>query len=145
MAKFKQNILSQLWRRILSISIALLIIFSSNFSNTAFAAKSTMSGDYPQDTISVIKTLSETIQLPKESESREEAKNEALRLITDYISRYRNRNNINTTQSFTTMQTALNAMAGHYKTFAKRPLPENLKERLEKEFALAQKQVLRDS
>ena len=52
---------------------------------------------------------------------------------------------VNKTQSFTTMQTALNAMAGHYKNFASRPLPDKLKERLTKEFSLAEKMVLRES
>ena len=51
---------------------------------------------------------------------------------------------VNKTQSFTTMQTALNAMAGHYKNFASRPLPDKLKE-LTKEFSLAEKMVLRES
>ena len=75
----------------------------------------------------------------------DEVRSEALTLITDYISRYRNRGMVNKTQSFTTMQTALNAMAGHYKNFASRPLPDKLKERLTKEFSLAEKMVLRES
>ena len=42
------------------------------------------------------------------------------------------------------MQTALNAMAGHYKNFASRPLPDKLKERLTKVFS-CRKMVLRES
>ena len=42
------------------------------------------------------------------------------------------------------MQTALNAMAGHYKTFANRPLPDALKERLNKELSEAEKLVARE-
>ena len=74
---------------------------------------------------------------PKDSPNKDEVRSEALTLITDYISRYRNRGMVNKTQSFTTMQTALNAMAGHYKNFASRPLPDKLKERLTKEFSLS--------
>ena len=111
----------------------------------AFAAKSNMTGDYTKDTVSVVKTLKEVIDTPKDASNKEEVREEALSVITDYISRYRNRGMVNTTQSFTTMQTALNAMAGHYKNFATRPLPDNLKERLNKELSIAEKMVLRES
>ena len=111
----------------------------------AFAAKSNMTGDYTKDTVSVVKTLKEVIDTPKDAPNKEEVREEALSVITDYISRYRNRGMVNTTQSFTTMQTALNAMAGHYKNFATRPLPDNLKERLNKELSIAEKMVLRES
>tara|TARA_Y100001933_G_scaffold238682_1_gene262614 strand:- start:15 stop:449 length:435 start_codon:yes stop_codon:yes gene_type:complete len=111
----------------------------------AFAAKSNMTGDYTKDTVSVVKTLKGVIDTPKDATNKEEVREEALSVITDYISRYRNRGMVNTTQSFTTMQTALNAMAGHYKNFATRPLPDNLKERLNKELSIAEKMVLRES
>ena len=110
-----------------------------------FAAKSNMTGDYTKDTVSVVKTLKDIIETPKDSPKKDEVREEALSVITDYISRYRNRGMVNTTQSFTTMQTALNAMAGHYKNFATRPLPDNLKERLNKELSIAEKMVLRES
>ena len=93
----------------------------------------------------VKKTLQTAVDTPKDSPNKDEVRSEALTLITDYISRYRNRGMVNKTQSFTTMQTALNAMAGHYKNFASRPLPDKLKERLTKEFSLAEKMVLRES
>ena len=127
------------------IVLSALILFSTSFYDATFAARSNMTGNYSQDTISVINALTETIELPKDEENNKESRDEALMIITDYISRYRNRNNINTTQSFTTMQTALNAMAGHYKNFSTRPLPNDLKERLNKEFSIAKKLVLRES
>tara|TARA_Y100001933_G_scaffold31461_1_gene26244 strand:- start:2037 stop:2351 length:315 start_codon:yes stop_codon:yes gene_type:complete len=104
-----------------------------------------MSGDYTKDTVSVVQTLKNAIETPKDAENKDEVRDEALSVITDYISRYRNRGMVNGTQSFTTMQTALNAMAGHYKNFATRPLPDKLKERLNKELSLAEKMVLRES
>jgi len=128
----------------ISISIALIISFLLTIS-PSYAAKSNMSGDYAKDTISVVKALKGAIETPKDASNKDEVREESLSLITDYISRYRNRGLVNKTQSFTTMQTALNAMAGHYKNFASRPLPENLKERLNKELSLAEKMVLRES
>ena len=85
-----------------------------------------MSGDFAKDTVLVANSLKETIALADDDERVSESKDEALLLITAYISRYRNRPQVNSSSSFTTMQTALNAMAGHYKTFANRPLPEKL-------------------
>ena len=128
----------------LSICIALIIYFFLTIS-PSYAAQSKMSGDYARDTISVVKALKGAIETPKDASNKDEVRDESLSLITDYISRYRNRGLVNKTQSFTTMQTALNAMAGHYKNFASRPLPDKLKERLNKELSLAEKMVLRES
>ena len=63
----------------------------------AFAAKSNMTGDYTKDTVSVVKTLKEVIDTPKDAPNKEEVREEALSVITDYISRYRNRGMVNTT------------------------------------------------
>ncbi len=130
--------------KVLSICVALTIYFVLTIS-PSYAAQSNMSGDYPKDTIAVVKALKGAIDTPKDASNKDEVREESLSLITDYISRYRNRGLVNKTQSFTTMQTALNAMAGHYKNFASRPLPEKLKERLNKELSLAEKMVLRES
>lgn len=129
-----------------AISFAICIsVFFTLFNSPSYAAKTSMTGDYAKDTISVVKTLQIAVETPKDSPDKDKVRDESLALITDYISRYRNRGMVNKTQSFTTMQTALNAMAGHYKNFATRPLPDKLKERLTKEFALAEKMVLRES
>ena len=129
-------------------SISLIICISISlglFNSPSYAAKTSMTGDYAKDTISVIKTLQIAVDTPKDSPDTEVIRDQSIALITDYISRYRNRSMVNKTQSFTTMQTALNAMAGHYKNFSSRPLPDILKERLTKEFSLAEKMVLRES
>ena len=125
--------------------IICISIFFAFFNSPSYAAKTSMTGDYAKDTISVVKNLQIAVDISKDSPEKDEVRDESLALITDYISRYRNRGKVNKTQSFTTMQTALNAMAGHYKTFASRPLPDKLKERLTKEFSLAEKMVLRES
>ena len=131
-------------RRALTFTLALFTSFVL-IGSPSYAAKTSMTGDYTKDTISVVKILKEAIATPKDATNKDEVRDDSLSIITDYISRYRNRGMINKTQSFTTMQTALNAMAGHYKNFASRPLPENLKERLNKELSLAEKMVLRES
>ena len=130
--------------KFLSFAFSLIIVFAL-LNEPSYAVKTSMTGDYAKDTISVAKTLQTAVDTPKDSPNKELVRDEALKLITDYISRYRNRGMVNKTQSFTTMQTALNAMAGHYKNFANRPLPDKLKERLTKEFSLAEKMVLRES
>ena len=129
-------------------ALSLIVVFFTCIvllGSPSYAAKTSMTGDYGKDTISVVRTLKEAIETPKDAINKDEVRDESLALITDYISRYRNRGMVNKTQSFTTMQTALNAMAGHYKNFATRPLPEKLKERLNKELTLAEKMVLRES
>jgi len=136
-------ILNQFYKKVSVLLTFILCI--SLASGPSFAAKTSMTGDYANDTISVIGILKEAVETPKDASNSIEVREEALALITDYISRYRNRGMVNKTQSFTTMQTALNAMAGHYKNFASRPLPDKLKERLNKELALAEKMVLRES
>ena len=128
----------------ISFALSLIVVFTL-FNAPSYAATTSMTGNYAEDTLSVVKTLQIAVDTPKDSPNKDEVKDEALILITDYISRYRNRGMVNKTQSFTTMQTALNAMAGHYKNFASRPLPDKLKERLTKEFSLAEKMVLRES
>ena len=105
------------------------------------AAKTSMSGDYTKDTISVAHALKETITIAKEDENHADADKQAVLLITDYISRYRNRSQVNGSLSFTTMQTALNSLAGHYKTFPNRPVPETLKNRLNDELSKAEELV----
>ena len=142
------SVFNHLSTRILRTALAIcfaffLILFQ--FTSQVNAAKTFMTGDFAKDTVSVSSVLKETITLPKEEKGLSEQEKEAVFLISDYISRYRNRSQVNTSTTFTTMQTALNALSGHYKTFANRPVPENLKERLNKELSKAEKLAARDS
>ncbi len=136
--------LNRFLKRLKIQAIALCIgicIIAIAFPSNAYAARTSMSGDYVKDTISVVHQLKEIISVDQDNEERSSEGKESIGLITDYISRYRNRPQVNGSVSFTTMQTALNAMAGHYKTFANRPLPQDLKERLNKELSKAEKIV----
>ena len=137
----------RLLKRFIEASLALLLCASLIFLPLGYqaeAARTAMSGDFAKDTVSVSQSLQETIAIPNDDEGRNEAQKEAVVLITDYISRYRNRPQVNQTVSFTTMQTALNAMAGHIKTFSSRPIPDELKARLSKELSKAEELVLRE-
>ena len=127
-----------------SIVIGLFVIFVP-FVSVVEASGTLMSGDYISDTVSVIHDLQETIDMSPEAEGLSDSEDEAVQLITAYISRYRNRSNVNQSMSYTTMQTALNAMAGHYKTFKNRPLPDQLKNRLNEQLTKAEELAINES
>ncbi len=93
-----------------------------------------LSGNYPQDTLSVVSSLRTAIELPEDAPEKAVAQSEARQLINEFASRYRRDKSVSTLQSFTTMRTALNALAGHYSSYPNRPVPEKLKKRLEQEF-----------
>ena len=101
-----------------------------------------LTGNYADDTLSVAQTILEMIDIPQDDPSHAQAESEARSLITDYVSRYRAQPRINGLSSFTTMQTALNSLAGHYANYANRPLPEALHDRLAKELNKAEKACL---
>ncbi len=134
--------LHHLFKRLMGATLAFclgLSLLLTTFVNTADAkSSSVLSGQYLEDTLSVTNRLKETISIPEGTEGLQEAEDQAVDLITEYISIYRGRPQINSSNSFTTMQTALNSLAGHYKNFSKRPLPEGLKERLNKELTKAE-------
>ena len=101
-------------------------------------------GDFGEkDTVFVVHSLQETMELPQDAENHSAAESDAVELITDYMSVYRNRQGLGSLNSFTTMQTALNSLAGHYKNYSNRPLSEELKTRLTKELDKAERSVLR--
>tara|TARA_Y100001968_G_scaffold292474_1_gene297706 strand:+ start:19542 stop:19976 length:435 start_codon:yes stop_codon:yes gene_type:complete len=136
--------LGRIFKLTLAIFISTVILLMP-FNGQANAGKTSMTGDYVKDTINVIKTLKDEIILIESDNDQSMSKEEKVFLVTDYISRYRNRSQVNQTVSFTTMQTALNAVAGHYKTFPNRPVPDSLKDRLNKELSKAEDLVLKQS
>ena len=131
-------------RAALAICLGFCLIFFQ-FVSEVNAAKTFMTGDFVKDTVSVSSTLKETITLEKEDQGLSDSEKDAVFLISDYISRYRNRSQVNTSTTYTTMQTALNALSGHYKTFPNRPVPETLKERLNKELSKAEELAVREN
>lgn len=93
-----------------------------------------LSGDYRQDTLSVVNTLRNVLELPEDSPNKAAAQTEARQKINDFSARYQRSNSISGLSSFTTMRTALNSLAGHYSSYPNRAVPQKLRTRLLKEF-----------
>ena len=129
---FRQR-LKQLFSR-----VALALVLCLSLALTACSAANTgLSGNYVEDTVAVADSLLSTIALGADDPARAEAEIEARSLSNGYVARYRPRSSVNGLGSFTTMQTAINSMAGHYTNYPNRPLPEALKERIAKELKKA--------
>ena len=107
------------------------------------SASGSLSGNYEQDTVAVADLLIATVAIPADDPGRPEAESTARGLINDYMARYRPRRDVNGLASFTTMQTALNSLAGHYANYPNRPVPEALAERVTKELKKAESGVVR--
>ncbi|KKZ11363.1 MAG: hypothetical protein TQ37_07375 [Candidatus Synechococcus spongiarum 15L] len=102
-----------------------------------------LTGHYADDTIAVITELRQAVQVDVEDPDYRQVERESRDLMNDYISRYRRNPRIKALTSFTTMQTALNGLAGHYANFENRPIPEKLRNRLQKEWKVAELSVAR--
>jgi photosystem II Psb27 protein len=93
-----------------------------------------LTGNYGEDTLKVIETITSALDLPDNAENKVSIQSQAREQINDYISRYRRESKSGGLKSFTTMQTALNSLAGYYTSYGSRPLPDKLKDRLKQEF-----------
>jgi photosystem II Psb27 protein len=112
-------------------------------SLSACSSSSLLSGNYVNDTVKVAQVLESAIALAADDPGRSEAEAQVRALINDYTARYRPRDGVNGLASFTTMQTALNSLAGHYANYPNRPLPEALRSRIDKELRQAEAGVVR--
>ena len=104
-----------------------------------------LTGNYSQDTSMVLETLMTAIDIPDDDPKKDSVQNLARTQINDYVSRYRRDTKTAGLRSFTTMQTALNSLAGYYSSYGNRPLPEKLKKRLKQEFRQVEIALKRDS
>lgn len=130
-----------LLRPLLSACLCLVLCLSLGLAGCSSAGG--LSGNYVDDTVQVAQTLLATIAIPQDDPAHQAAEAEARALINTYIARYRPRHDVNGLPSFTTMQTALNSLAGHYSSYANRPLPDSLRTRLEKELHKAETSATR--
>ena len=122
-------------KRYLSRLLALvLVVVVGLMGCSSSSATGSLSGDYRQDTLSVINTLRLAIDLPEDSPNKTEAQAEARQKINEFAAQYRRNSSASDLNSFTVMRTALNSLAGHYSSYPNRPLPQKLKQRLEQEF-----------
>ena len=122
---FSKKYLSRLLALVLVVVIGLMGCSSS---------PSGLTGNYSQDTLAVLENLQTAIDLPDDAANKKELVTLARAQISDYAARYRRDGKVAGLRSFTTMQTALNALAGYYSSYGNRPLPEKLKKRLTQEF-----------
>jgi photosystem II Psb27 protein len=138
MRQFFSNLIAGLTRGLsrtfLARAIALVMVCAIGLIGCS-SASGTLSGNYREDTLAVVNSLRTAITLPEDAPDKAEAQAEARQLINDFASRYRRDPSVTTLSSFTTMQTALNSLAGHYSSYPNRPIPDKLKDRLEREFA----------
>ncbi len=122
---FSKKYLSRLLALVLVVAISLMGCTSN---------PSGLSGNYREDTLVVLENLRTAIDLPDDATNKKELITLVRRQISDYASRYRRNSQTSGLRSFTTMQTALNAVAGYYSSYGNRPLTEKLKKRLGQEF-----------
>ncbi|MDX2231053.1 MAG: photosystem II protein Psb27 [Leptolyngbyaceae cyanobacterium bins.349] len=123
-------------KRFLSYVLAIVLVICIGLvgASPASADPVNITGNYSQDTVAVINSLRETLQIPQDAPEHIAAQAQAKKLISDFASRYRRDPSLSKLASFTTMRTALNSLAGHYTSYPNRPVPQKMKDRLEQEF-----------
>ncbi|MEM9118840.1 MAG: photosystem II protein Psb27 [Cyanobacteria bacterium P01_F01_bin.56] len=119
------------------------VIGLTGCSNAGVSGK--MTGDYKQDTLTVIDDLRVAINVSQDDPDKGAAEVDARNIINDYFSYYRRDSAIDGLSSFTTLRTALNGLAGHYSSYPNRPIPAKLKNRLEQEFKQVEAALKRGS
>lgn len=123
------------------VLVAVVSLFS--YAGPSSAAASAMTGNYPEDTLMVVEAMRQAVDMADDAPDKAEAQTTARGLINDFVARYRRDRKISGLPSFTTMQTALNGLAGHYSSYPNRPVPDKLKARLNKEFKRVELSVKR--
>ncbi|MBD2353476.1 photosystem II protein Psb27 [Tolypothrix sp. FACHB-123] len=116
------------WSRLLALVLVVTI------GLMGCSSPDSLTGDYRQDTLTVVQTLRNVLELSDDSPNKAAVQAEARQKINDFSARYQRANSVSGLSSFTTMRTALNSLAGHYSSYPNRPVPQKLKDRLEQEF-----------
>lgn len=134
-------------RTVLSRVIAIVLVITVAIGSVGCGANvaSSLTGDYRQDTIALVDTMRDALNLPEGSDEQSQAQQQARQMINDYAARYRRDDAVAGLASFTTVRTALNSLAGHYSSYPNRPVPQKLKDRLEREFKQVELSLRRGS
>jgi photosystem II Psb27 protein len=121
-------------KRILSRLMAIvLVVVIGVFSVSSAAWADSLTGNYQEDTLAMVELLRTAIDLAPDAPDRSAIQNEAKVKINEFASRYR-RGSFLKLNSYTTMRTAINSLAGHYTSYPNRPISEKMKKRLVNEF-----------
>ena len=123
-----------LTKRYVSRLVALVLVVVIGLMGCSSQSVTGLTGDYRQDTLTLLQNVKTAIELPDDAPEKAEAQAQTRQVINEFVSRYRRDNSVTSLSSFTTMRTALNSIAGHYSSYPNRPLPQKLKTRLEQEF-----------
>lgn len=121
-------------KRYLSRLLALVLVVAIGLSGCNSTSPGGMTGNYREDTLALITSLRSALELPQDAPDKVATQKEARTKINDFASRYQRDTSVIKLNSFTTMRTALNSLAGHYSSYPNRPVPEKLKNRVEQEF-----------
>ncbi|MCY7408302.1 MAG: photosystem II protein Psb27 [Alkalinema sp. CAN_BIN05] len=121
-------------KRILSRLMAIVLVILIGVTGASSAAMAdSLSGDYPVDALALVELLRQTVDVAPDATDRIALQNESKKKINEFASRYR-RGSVMKLNSYTTMRTAINSLAGHYTNYPNRPVPEKMKKRLMAEF-----------
>ncbi|MUG97554.1 photosystem II protein Psb27 [Scytonema sp. UIC 10036] len=118
------------WSRLLALVLVVVVGLVGCSTNEVGA----LTGDYSQDTLTVVSALRTALNITEDAPNKTAVQTEARKKINDFAARYQRDPSISGLNSFTTMRTALNSLAGHYSSYPNRPVPKKLKDRLEQEF-----------
>ena len=128
------------WSRLLALVLVVVIGLTG-----CSGSPDQLSGDYRQDTLNIVSVLREALASPDDAADKAAVQADARKKINEFAARYQRNNSVSGLSSFTTMRTALNSLAGHYSSYPNRPVPEKLKNRLEKEFKQVETALRRGS
>lgn len=132
-------------KRYLSRWLALVLVVCIGLMGCSSAPEGTlgMTGNYRQDTLTLIDSLRSALQLPDDSPEKGAAQAQARQQINEFAARYRRDGSLTKLPSYTTIRTALNSLAGHYSSYPNRPVPQKMKDRLEQEFKQVEQSIER--
>lgn len=132
-------------KRLFSSLLSLVLVASLFLVSCSAPPPNLLSGEYRQDIVTVIDTLTTALELPEDSSDKAAAQDTARAEINEFISRYRRDPEVAGLASFLTMGTALNGLASHYSAYPNRPVPEKLKQRIAQEFKQAKIALKREA
>ncbi len=128
------------------LTLTLVAVVSVTGLAGCSGADTGLTGNYREDTLTVIETLRTTLELPPDDPNRTEIRKKAREQINDYAARYRRDDRVAGLRSFTTMRTALNALANYYTSaYEDRPIPDKVKDRVYQEFEQVERALRREN